>query len=186
MKTATVTALPGKPVRPPDDPTIIGRIARPVGLKGELKAICESVDPARLTRLDNLTIRLSDEYRSFHVIRSQPFSGWCKLLLEGINTPEDASLLASGEIVVSSAQRVPLPENEYFVDDLVGCIVDSDTGQELGILTEIIQMDHHDIWTVEGQFGEILIPAVREFILNVDLTGHRITIRQIEGLWNEN
>lgn len=179
-------ALPGKPVQPPDDPTVIGRIARPVGIQGEVKAIVESVDSARLTRLKSVIVRVNNEYRCFNVIRSQTFQGWCKILLDGIDTPEIASSLTNGEIVIPSSQRIELPDDEYYIDDLVGCIAFSETGKELGIITEIIQMDHHDIWTLDGPFGEIMIPAVSEFIRNVDLNAHRITIRQIAGLWNEN
>ena len=61
----------------------------------------------------------------------------------------------------------------------------SDDGEELGVLVEVWKQSAQDIWVIDGQFGEILVPAVKKFILNVDMNRHIITVKRMEGLWEE-
>ncbi len=174
--------LPGEEIIPPVDPIVIGRIARPVGVKGEVKAVSTSQSPKPVLDLKRVKIRLHNQYRSLRVSRSQLSGKWIRIKFAGINSPEDVAVLNGAEIIIPESERPISEEHEYYVDDLVGCMVVSDTGEDIGFLQEVWHQGHHDIWVIDGIAGEILIPAVKEFILNVDLESHRITINQIEGL----
>ena len=131
-----------------------------------------------------MTVRLDDDYYIFKVSGVKRTADWFRIRFEGIDTPESAAGLTNGEIVVPGAERPALGENEYYIDDLIGCSVTGDDGVEIGFLSGVMQQEHHDIWIVEGAAGEILIPAVHEFIADVDMVRHRITVHQIEGLGN--
>lgn len=177
-----VVGLPGTTVSPPVDPIVIGRIARPVGVKGEAKAVSTSGSPDLILNKNRIVIRSQDQYRSLRVSRSQLTGKWIRLKFDGINTPEDVAVLTGAEIVIPAADRPESDEHEYYVDDLVGCTVIADDGEVIGFLQEVWHQGHHDIWVIDGLAGEVLIPAVKEFILSVDLEKHMITIKRVDGL----
>ena len=70
------------------------------------------------------------------------------------------------------------------MNDLIGCSVISDKDEELGFIKEVWHQPHHDIWVLDGFEKEILIPAVKEFVLDIDTSNHIIRVKYIEGLWD--
>lgn len=184
MEKKSGTELPGDPVSPPADPIVIGRIARPVGVKGEAKAVSTSGSLQHLVDLKTVIIRLQDQFRSLRVSHSEISGKSIRFKFAGINSPEQAAALNGAEIVIPTAERPESEEHEYYVDDLVGCSVITDDGEDIGFVQEVWHQGHHDIWVIDGSVGEILVPAVKEFILNVDLANHQITIKRVEGLWD--
>jgi 16S rRNA processing protein RimM len=181
----TVAALPGEPVESLEDPVVVGRIVRVVGLRGELKVLLESDDPERLQTSESVVIRRNGDCRRLAMKRCQAVGGGVRLSLGGIETPESAAQLVGGEIIAESADRPAIAAGNYYADDIVGCEASADDGTPLGKVREVLEQGHHDIWVVEGKFGEILVPAVKQYILAVDLEAHRITVRRVDGLWDE-
>lgn len=177
--------FPGQPVELPDNMTVIGRIARPVGVKGELKLKMESALPDRILEMKDLLVKVGKHAYKFPVESIKGSSGWYRLKLKGIDNPEDGSALSGCELLGTEADRPKLAAGEYYIDDLIGCMVESDKGDDLGMLMEVMSQGHHDIWMIDGEFGEIMIPAVGEFVLNVDTEQHKILVREIEGLWDK-
>lgn len=180
-----VSSLPGQPAEQPVSPVIIGRIARPIGIRGEVKVYSVSHEPDRFTGLGEITIRLNECYRRLTVLNTIRTGNFFRLSFEGINNPEDAAVMNGCEIVIGESERLKLPDDEYYVDDLVGMRAIADDGTELGFIMEVLHQDHHDLWVIEGQYGEILVPAIKEFILEIDLNRHCTVIRHVEGLWTE-
>jgi len=177
--------LPGKRAKEPADPVIIGRFARPVGIQGELKVRAENIDASLILELKTLTVRFKNGFRQFDVLKTSQVGASFRFLLADIDSRDSAGLLTGCEIVIAASEVPALPDSEYYIDDLTGCMVVTDENEELGFLREVWQQGHHDVWVVDGQSGEILIPAVKDLVLNVDLLNHRITIRNVEGLWAE-
>ena len=178
-----IADLPGEAVLRPKNSTIIGRITRPVGVRGEVKAYSESHHPDRLFGLKAITVRIRDGYRKLDVLDTRQVNGQIRLLLKGIESPEEASILTGCEIVVSGDERPDMLEDEYYVDDLIGCRAVADDNTELGIIREVLAQAHHDLWVIDGPIGEVLVPAVKEYIIDVDLHRHMVVIRRVEGLW---
>jgi 16S rRNA processing protein RimM len=175
--------LPGISVGAPVAPVVIGHIARPVGIRGAVKARLESDDAHRLDGMHSLTLRFGDQFRLFEVLECQANLGWFLISLRDVGSLDAASQLTGAEIVIDSSQRPRLPERVYYDDDIIGCFAESDQGGTLGIIREIMHQGHHDLWVIDGGGREILVPAVGEFIAGVDLEGHRVTVKFIEGLW---
>lgn len=163
---------------------MVARIQRPVGIRGDLKVEVISSDPDRLSDFQAITVRVDDRYYRFDVLSITHIGSRLKVHLAGVDTPELAGLLRGSEIVVEASERPELSEGEYYVDELVGCAVISDDGEELGWLREIEHLGHHDLWIVDGHKGEIIIPAVKEYISQVNIDKHSIIVRGIEGLWD--
>jgi 16S rRNA processing protein RimM len=103
---------------------------------------------------------------------------------EGIATRDDAEKLAGTEIAVSMEDRGAPESGTHYVSDLIGCRVISDDGRELGCIVEVIPQEHHDLYLVNGQHGEILIPVVQEFIQEIDIHQRCVIVRKVEAFWN--
>ncbi len=151
-----------------------------------MKVHLESVNNDRLRKLKQITIAIGNGYRRFKILTVQRIGEHLRLSVDGVNSPEEAALLTGGEIVVSRRDRPDLGVDEYYIDDLIGCRVISSDGEELGLIREVWQQGHHDLWVIDGPLDEILVPAVREFILGVDINEHKVLIKHIEGLWTRN
>ncbi len=177
-------SFPGHPVDQPENMTVIGRIARPVGVKGELKVIMESALPERLLQMQSVLILIGSQVYRFPVEVIGRTAGWYRIKLGGIDNPEDGSILSGCDLVSSEADRPELPIGEYYIDELIGCRVESDDGDYLGLLLEVMSQGHHDIWVVDGDYGEIMVPAVKEFVVDIDLERHRLVVRSVDGLWD--
>ncbi len=103
---------------------------------------------------------------------------------EGMATRDDAEKLTGMEIAVSLEDRGTPESGTHFVSDLMGCRVVSDDGRELGRISEIISQSHHDLYLVDGQYGEIIVPVVREFIQEIDIDQRGVTVRKLDAFWD--
>lgn len=177
--------LPGEPSKEVLDPVVIGRFARPVGVRGEVKVVSPNQSSERLNGLKSVTVDMQAGYRRFKVENIFDTGSSLRYKLKGFDSPESVAVLTGSEIIIPSAERKDPGKDEYFVDKLVGCRAVSDDGEELGFIVEIWQHSAQDIWVIEGQFGEILVPAVKEFILDVNIDAHIIIVKRMEGLWEE-
>ncbi|MBC8466084.1 16S rRNA processing protein RimM [bacterium] len=176
--------IPGKRVDRLENPMVIGRIARPVGLKGEMKITGFSESVQYFLDQNEIILQLPDEFRKIKITNCYPSGKWLRIKAEGVDSPEHASILNGAEIVIPSKERPEKEEGDYYIDDLIGCSVVSDLGDELGFLVEVLHQGHHDLWVVEGGYGEVLIPAVKSYISDVNIEKHLITVKYIEGLWD--
>ena len=85
------------------------------------------------------------------------------------------------KIISINRDEALLPEGSFFLADLIGLSVVSDTGTPLGRLTEVLQRPANNVYVVQGE-REILIPAVPEFIVDTDIDSGVMTVRLIEGM----
>ena len=87
------------------------------------------------------------------------------------------------ELFVTRENAIPLEEGEYYIADLMGLSVFSDDGRMLGTLTDVLQTGANDVYVVKDAEGkEILLPVIKECILNVDLVKKVVTVHIMEGL----
>jgi 16S rRNA processing protein RimM len=101
---------------------------------------------------------------------------------QGIENREAAEAMRGYEICIPRASAPPLPEVSYYHYDILGLKVQAETGEELGEIADIWPSDGHDLYVVRRGAGEWLLPAVRAFILRVDLVRRVMVVRPIEGL----
>ncbi|NTV64439.1 MAG: 16S rRNA processing protein RimM, partial [Oscillochloris sp.] len=105
------------------------------------------------------------------------------LTLRGIETREAVDELRGAEVYIRQTDAAPLGEDEYYLHDLIGLAASTVDGQEIGTVREIIQTGVHEVLVVtRPNQPDALIPVVRDFIADLDLTGRRVVVRPIEGL----
>lgn len=158
----------------------VGRITGVHGIKGEIKvALYGDLDDFEWTAVF-ITDKLRNEER--RVLRARPHKSALIFALEGCSTRNEAETLVGLEISLRKANLPDLSEDEYYYSDLVGMEVWTDDGRRLGVVTGVFPTGSNDVLEVKGDFGEVLIPAIEETVLKVDVEKGRVTVRLLEGL----
>ncbi len=153
-----------------------GEIVNTHGIKGEVKMIpwADSVDFLKKFRT------LYIDSKPVKVLSSRPHGKFLIAKLEGVEDV-NAAMSLKGKTVYIDRADAKLPKGHYFIADIIGAQVVTDTGEELGLLQEVMELPANDVYVVKGE-KEILIPAVDEFIVSVDAEAGIITVHVIEGL----
>jgi len=170
-----------------DDFFRIGVIANTHALKGEIKVFPTTDDPSRFNGMASVTLARSGSYSkatTYTVERVWHNNGGMVILkLAGIDDIDTAARLKGYEIIVSREDALPLEEGAYYWSDLVGLRVVTDEGEELGLLNEVLGTGANDVYSVSPAEGKpILIPAIKQCILNVDIAGGVMTVHLLKGL----
>ncbi|MCL1983559.1 MAG: ribosome maturation factor RimM [Clostridiales bacterium] len=159
---------------------LIGKIVNAVGLKGEVKLYSYSGQEGRLGELGHVFVE-----GARHEIEK---ARWAKgnvavLKLSGIDDRAAAEGAKGKNVFINESDLPALPEGTYYVRDMIGLPVFDDAGGAIGELCDVVQSGAHDLYEVEMKDGKkILIPAVEEFVLSVDIAKKRIDVKIIEGL----
>ncbi len=107
-----------------------------------------------------------------------PKGGWIGHFKE-VKSRTEAETLIGHSLYIPEAERTALPPGEYYVDQLVGLSVRTDTGHDLGTLTDVMNTPANDVYVTDQ---DVLIPAVPDFVLDIDLDGRKILVRDVPGL----
>lgn len=104
------------------------------------------------------------------------------LQFEDLDSVEEARTLSGQWLTIPSEEVAQLPEGEYFHFQLLGLRVVTDQDEELGEIAEVIETGSNDVYLVDGDSGQILIPAIGSVVLEVDLVRGEMLVHLIEGL----
>ena len=166
----------------------VGFVFRPHGMKGELKINPEHTDdPARFEALDTVYVGRTPHEVTRHTISSVRYQetkrGTTVILgLSDVENRTDAEDLSKLR-VFAHEDDLELGEDEVFIHDLVGLVVVTEAGEELGTVANYMEMPAQDVFVVRRPNGEqAMIPAVEEFIVDIDLDGGELIVRLVEGL----
>jgi 16S rRNA processing protein RimM len=116
------------------------------------------------------------------IAAARPHQGRWLVLFAQIKDRDAAEALRDQYLLIPESDAMPLGEHENYAHDLIGLDVATADGVTLGRLAEILFTPANDVYIVRGPHGEILIPATRNVVLNVDLPTHRMTVVLPEGL----
>ncbi len=161
----------------------IGFIRKPHGLRGYVRVEGLSDVPDRFADLDRIGVELRDGRReSLEIERcSRDGNGWLMKFV-GIDTTENAERLRSAYIQVPGEAVADLPGDAYYVFEVEGCTVVSEDGVEIGIVREVLSMPANDVFVVDTPAGEVMIPVVRDIVVELNPEDSKIVIRPIPGL----
>ncbi len=166
-----------------DDLLLIGVIAGPFGIKGQvkLKSFTDQPDYLRRRLREVFVGKKLTPYALTKLHEHKP--GVLLLTLGGVEKREAVDELRGSEVFIRRQDAAPLGEDEYYIHDLIGLQASTIDGQELGPVREVIETGVHEVLVVTrpGQ-SDALIPLVREFIAELDIPGRRVIVRPIEGL----
>ena len=158
----------------------IGQITAPVGIKGEIRVFPYTDRKSRFSDIEKVFVGEDGTQYSIEKVRYDKDLVILKFKeVRDRNTSETLR----GKYLYLYKDQYLLDEDSFFVDELLGCTVFSDDGEELGSLTEVINNAIQDIYVVKKSDGKsFMVPAVKEFIKSIDVNSKRITIHLIDGL----
>jgi 16S rRNA processing protein RimM len=164
----------------------IGRVERPFGVRGDVRVQSLSDAPGRFEHLTSVTLVTADG-RSIpaRVMRVRKAGQAYIVGFDSFSSPEEAVGFKGALVQVPRSSSPPLPDGQYYVGDLIGLSVRDDLGRSLGSLEEVWALPGNHVLVVREGGRERLIPATKQAIAAVDLSGRSMTIRaaygQIEG-----
>lgn len=164
----------------------VGVITATHGLKGEVKVFPTTDDAARFKKLKKVTVEQKGESRELEIGGVRFFKNMVILKFKGIDDIDQVRRYCKGELFVDRDQAVPLEADEYYIADLLDMRVVSDEGEELGQIADVLQTGANDVYVVRqaGQ-RDLLIPAIHDCILQVDVPGGEIRVHLLPGLREE-
>lgn len=113
----------------------------------------------------------------------QPHGNVVLMAIKGIDSIEKAESLRSTVIYIDR-KDVNLPKDRYFIDDLIGCAVaDAESGEALGVITDVSATGANDVWHITRDNKEYLIPAIDDVIVSVDVENSKAIIRPLKGIF---
>jgi 16S rRNA processing protein RimM len=164
----------------------VGKIVNTQGIKGEVRVISTTDFPEERYKKGNVlflflpknetpievTIKSHRRHKNFDL-----------LLFEGYENINDAEKFRDGILKVPESQLGKLEEGEFYFHEIIGCLVFTKNGEEVGKITEVLTPGANDVWVVKGQDGkEILIPYIDDVVKKVDIKEKIILIDPLEGL----
>lgn len=163
-----------------EPPTVVvGALTKPHGVRGEVVVVNRSDNPDRW--VPGAVVYLGDRALTVASVRERS-AGRLLVAFEGIHDRAAAEALR-GEVTVPQAWLPPLEEGQWWPSQLEGCVVTTDRGRELGQVADVIFNPANDLWVARDADGvETLIPVLADVVLEVDVDGRRILVRDIPGL----
>ena len=161
----------------------LGRIVKTVGLRGELKVYPLTRTPQDLSKYPSLILRSdSGQLTEFTVENFRVQKQIAIIKFKSIDHIEKAERYIGNEVGVFEDHLPETQDGEYYIRDLIGMDVVSDAGKQLGVVSDVLELSANDIFQVAADDKELLIPALSDVIIDINLDKRRITVRLIEGL----
>ena len=174
-----------KPHQP--DFIVIGQIVRSHGVHGELKVNPLTDCPARFNELRSITVEFPDDTRGeLDVSRASVRNNAVYLQLKGVESREQADALRGLYIVIKAEQLLPLAEGSFYHFELLGAMVKTTSGKQLGRVDEVMELTANDVLVVRNRDNEYLIPMIKDVIMQIDTKTAEIVIEPIDGLLDLN
>lgn len=157
----------------------VGQVVNAVGLKGELRVYHYSDYKERFEELSKIYL----ENTQYKISGVRYMKELVILKLPGIDDRTEAEKHKGENIYIDKEDIRELPEDTYYIFDLIGLKVVDENGSLVGTLCDVIKNSAQDLYEVEKENkSKFLIPAVEEFILNIDMKSRTMTVKLIEGL----
>ncbi|MCC6169127.1 MAG: 16S rRNA processing protein RimM [Caldilineaceae bacterium] len=164
----------------------VGLITGTHGLRGELKVEVHSDNPARFAVGNRLW--LGEGLAEVEILTSRPHKGQALLTLSGVDDRADADALRGTWLFIPNEDAAELDEDTYYVHDIIGAAVQTQDGRPLGVVKDILFTGANEVYIVappDAPDREILLPAIADVILHVDLEQGLITVNLLPGLLEE-
>ncbi|MBR4138488.1 MAG: 16S rRNA processing protein RimM [Lachnospiraceae bacterium] len=163
----------------------VGVISSTHGVRGEVKVYPTTDDVNRFKKLKKVVLDTGREYLDLEISGVKFFKNQVILKFKGIDNINDIEKYKGKDLLVHREDAVALEDNENYVADLIDLKVVTDEGVVLGYLTEVMETGANDVYVVETEDGkELLLPAIRDCILDVDLDEEVMTVHILPGLFD--
>jgi len=162
----------------------IGQIVNTFGLNGFVKVVPFTDDITRFELLESVYLVDNKHYKKYDIEEVKYHKNMVLLKFKNIDDINAAENLRNLYLEIDRKDAVKLPENSYFIVDLIGLdVVNIETKEVLGKIDDVFSTKSNDVYVVKDELGkQILIPAIKSVVKNVDLENGKIEIQLMEGL----
>ena len=158
-----------------------GKIVNTHGVKGGLKLESWCDTPQDLASLKKVYLKDGAEYKMHKVKKASIFKQFVLFELDGINNI-DIAMTLKGRVVFADRDDISIDEDAFFIADIIGLdVIDLESGEKIGTLSDVLNLGASDLYEINTKNGKKLIPAVPEFIKEIDLE-KGIFVSLIEGM----
>jgi len=161
----------------------VGVITATHGLKGEVKVFPTTDDPNRFKELKEVILDTGKEQISLKISNVKFFKQFVILKFKGIDDINDVTGYLKKSLYVTRENAVKLEENEYYIADLIDMKIVDEEEKEFGVLKDVLQTGANDVYVIQMLDNrEVLVPAIKECILGVNIEQQIMKIHLLEGL----
>ena len=161
----------------------VGIITSTHGVRGEVKVYPTTDDPRRFRRLKEVVLDTGREKLNLEIEGVKFFKQFVILKFKGLDNINDIEKYRQKSLYVTRKNAVRLQRDEYFIADLIGLKVQDEDGKELGTVKDVIETGANDVYEVKMADGKsLLLPAIKQCILNVDVENGTMQVHVLEGL----
>ncbi|GFI22259.1 ribosome maturation factor RimM [Lachnospiraceae bacterium] len=161
----------------------VGAITQPHGIHGEVKVFPTTNDVKRFNKLKEVILDTGKEKIILEIEGVKFFKQYVILKFKGLDSINDIEKYKGKPLLVTRENAVKLRKNEYFIADLIDLAVYDEQDQYLGVLTNVIETGANDVYEVKFENGrEVLFPAIKQCILNIDLESRKMKVHIMDGL----
>lgn len=172
----------------PDGYLAVGYVGGVHGLRGELRVELYTDFPERFE--PGMALYLGEALEEVAVVGARLHKNNLLLQVEGVNRREEADELRGSWLFIPESDAVALEEGSYWVHDIVGLAVETEAGDHLGTIKEVLFTGANEVYVVEtpvtvNQGRDLLLPAIEEVVRAVDLEAQRMVVHLLPGLLDE-
>lgn len=161
----------------------VGVISSTHGIRGEVKVFPTTNDVTRFKQLKRVYLDTGKEQMPLEIEHVKFFKQFAILKFKGIDNINDIEKYRGRSLLIDREDAVELEEDEYYIADMLGMEVYTEEGSLFGHLRDVMETGANDVYIIDTkEHGEVLVPAIRECILEVDVEANRMTIHLMEGL----
>jgi len=161
----------------------VGVISTTHGIRGEVKVFPTTDDQNRFKELKELFLDTGNELIKMEIEGVKFFKQLVILKFKGIDRIEDVEKYRGKDLLITRDKAVKLEKDEFFIFDLIDSEVFTDEGEKLGVLVEILTSAANDVYVVKtADNKEILLPSIKECILDIDVENKKIIVHIMNGL----
>lgn len=160
----------------------VGVISSTHGIAGEVKVFPTTDDMNRFKKLKEVILDTGKETQLLHIQQVRFFKNMVIVKFKEFRSINDVERLRGKSLYVTRENAVKLQKDEYFIADMIGIQVVSDEGEDLGILQDVMQTGANDVYVVEKDGEELLIPAIKDCILSVNVEEGKMEVHLLPGL----
>lgn len=161
----------------------VGVISSTHGLRGEVKVFPTTDSAERFRTLKKVTLDTGKEKLNWEIQSVRFFKQFVIVKFKGIDNINDIEKYKGKSLFVAREDAVELEEDEYYIGDLIGMDVYTEDGEKFGVLKDVMETGANEVYIINSEkHGEVLLPAIHDCILEIDVEEKRMKVHLMEGL----
>ena len=162
-----------------------GKFVGTHGVRGGLRVQPWCDTPEFLCQFKALFLKEKDGFSAVKVKSSKPHGNVVLMEIDGVNSMDEAEALR-GKIIYIERKSLKLEEGQYLISDLIGAeVFHADSNEKLGEISDVSKTGANDVWHINRNGKEYLIPVIDDVVLKVDIDENKVIIRPLKGIFED-